>query len=77
MMCKDSKMVSKDDYGNLETLGELPKETRILLMEANGLRNHLVHRYNRMDDLLALESMKRFCFRELPPSLRRWRHGSR
>ena len=58
MMCKDSKMVPKDDYCNLETLGELPKETRILLIEANGLRNHLVHRYNRMDDLLALESMK-------------------
>ena len=47
MMCKDSGMVPKDDYGNLETLGELPKDARILLMEANGLRNHLVHRYNR------------------------------
>jgi uncharacterized protein YutE (UPF0331/DUF86 family) len=58
MMCKDSGMVPKDDYGNLETLGELPNETRILLIEANGLRNHLVHRYNKMDDLLALESMK-------------------
>jgi uncharacterized protein YutE (UPF0331/DUF86 family) len=58
MMCKDSKMVPKDDYGNLETLGELSKDARILLMEANGLRNHLVHRYNRMDDVLTLGNMK-------------------
>ena len=26
-------------------------------MEANGLRNHLIHRYNPRDDRLARESM--------------------
>ncbi len=58
MMVKDSGVVPKDDYSNLENLGELHKKTKKILIEANGLRNHLVHRYNRMDDLLALESMK-------------------
>ncbi len=58
MMGKDSGIVPKDDYSNLENLGELHETTKKVLIEANGLRNHLVHRYNRMDDLLALESMK-------------------
>lgn len=57
MMCKDLRIVPKDDYSNIETLEELAETTKNALIEANGLRNHLVHRYNRMDDLLALESM--------------------
>ncbi len=43
---------------NLENLRELHEKNKKVLIEANGLRNHLVHRYNRMDDLLAFESMK-------------------
>ena len=57
MMYKDLGNVPKDDYSNIENLEELPEMTKKVLIEANGLRNHLVHRYNRMDDLLALESM--------------------
>lgn len=57
MMCKDLRIVPKDDYSNIENLEELAETTKNALIEANGLRNHLVHRYNRMDDLLALESM--------------------
>ncbi len=57
MMCKDLGDVPKDDYSNIENLEELHEKTKKVLIEANGLRNHLVHRYNRMDDLLALESM--------------------
>jgi len=49
--------VPKDDYSNIENLEELHENTKKVLIEANGLRNHLVYRYNRMDDLLALESM--------------------
>jgi uncharacterized protein YutE (UPF0331/DUF86 family) len=58
MMGKDSGILPKDDYSNLENLEELHEATKKVLIEANGLRNHLVHRYNKMDDLLALESMK-------------------
>lgn len=57
MMCKDLGDVPKDDYSNIENLEELHENTKKVLIEANGLRNHLVYRYNRMDDLLALESM--------------------
>ena len=58
MMCKDLGITSQDDYSNLERLAALSARSREVLVEANGLRNHLVHRYNRRDDLLAMQSMK-------------------
>ena len=57
MMYRDSGNVPKEDYSNIENLEELSMTTKKILIEANGLRNHLVHRYSRMDDLQALESM--------------------
>jgi uncharacterized protein YutE (UPF0331/DUF86 family) len=57
MMCKDLGITSQDDYSNLERLTALSASSREVLIEANGLRNHLVHRYNRRDDLLAMQSM--------------------
>lgn len=35
----------------------MKKNTKISLAAANGLRNHLVHRYNQTDDRIALESI--------------------
>jgi uncharacterized protein YutE (UPF0331/DUF86 family) len=58
MMCKDQGIEPKDDYSNLERLENLTEGSKQVLIEANGLRNHLVHRYNKRDDLLALDSMK-------------------
>ena len=58
MMCKDLGIQPQDDYSNLERLDDLGESSKKVLIEANGLRNHLVHRYNRRDDLLALDSMK-------------------
>jgi len=58
MMCKDLGITSQDDYSNLEKLTSLSAQSREILIEANGLRNHLVRRYNRRDDLLAMQSMK-------------------
>jgi uncharacterized protein YutE (UPF0331/DUF86 family) len=58
MMCKDLGIKPQDDYGNLENLVDLTEGSKKVLIEANGLRNHLVHRYNRRDDLLALGSMR-------------------
>jgi len=58
MMCKDLGIQPQDDYGNLERLDDLTESSKKVLIEANGLRNHLVHRYNKRDDLLALDSMR-------------------
>ncbi len=58
MLCKDRKVVPKDDYTNIEGLDFVDKELKRALTEANGLRNRLVHRYNRMDDIIAFDGIK-------------------
>ncbi|OPY50496.1 MAG: hypothetical protein A4E49_02714 [Methanosaeta sp. PtaU1.Bin112] len=57
MMCKDLGSTPQDDYGNLDRLEVLADASRAVLKEANGLRNHLVHRYNKRDDHIARQSM--------------------
>lgn len=57
MMCKDLGSTPQDDYGNLDRLEALGDASRAVLKEANGLRNHLIHRYNKRDDHLAWQSM--------------------
>jgi len=58
MACKDEEIVPKDDYTNIERLEFLDDDMKKALMEANGLRNRLVHRYNQTDDLIAFVSIK-------------------
>lgn len=61
MVCKDLKIVPKDDYTNLETLQNIriiDERLNNALAESNGLRNRLVHRYNSLDDTLAYESIQ-------------------
>lgn len=58
MMCKGLGIRPQDDYRNLERMELLASSSRDVLIEAKGLCNHLVHRYNRGDGFLALESMK-------------------
>jgi len=60
MICKDLKIPPKDDYTNIKILKTKISfdDTEKTLIEANGLRNRIVHRYNTMDDLLAFKSMK-------------------
>lgn len=58
MMCKDLKIPPKDDYTNLELLKTKISFENRSLIEANGLRNRLVHRYNATDNVLAFKSMK-------------------
>ncbi len=51
----------KDDYTNIETLenlGTIDEDLSEKLVEANGLRNRLVHRYNKLDDRITFESIK-------------------
>jgi len=58
MACKDEKIAPKDDYTNIEKLEFIDERMKKVLIEANGLRNLLVHRYNQSDDLIAFVSIK-------------------
>ncbi len=61
MILKDLGKLPKDDYSNIQHLFELTiidNEIKESLNEANGLRNRLVHEYNKLDNNLALNSIK-------------------
>ncbi len=61
MFLKDSRKEIEDDYTNLAKFAALVNLTENeikILKDANGLRNRLVHKYNRTDDLIAKESME-------------------
>jgi len=61
MKLVDLKIPPKDDYTNIELLEEsglLNKEISNTLRSANGLRNRLVHGYNKLSDELAIESIR-------------------
>lgn len=57
MVCKDLKIAPKDDYANIANVPFLDAPMKQVLVEANGLRNWVVHRYNRADDLIAFGSV--------------------
>ncbi len=61
MACRDSRIISKDDYANVEALYHkniIEESIKNALVESNGLRNRLVHRYNTLDDTTAFESIQ-------------------
>ena len=58
---KSKNLEVKDRYSNielLENLGMINKEEAELLIKANGLRNWIVHRYNKLSDRQAIASIK-------------------
>jgi len=61
MQIKDKGKLVEDDYKNIEKLKEIgiidEKEMK-LLEDTNGLRNRIIHKYNKTDDSLAKESIK-------------------
>lgn len=69
MFLADSNMAVGDDYENIhKSSGKLfPDRLKVELMEANGLRNRVVHEYNKFNDTQALEAVK-----QLLPSLKRF-----
>jgi uncharacterized protein YutE (UPF0331/DUF86 family) len=61
MILKDEGKLPKDDYTNIEKIFELniiDKRAKEALIEADGLRNRLVHEYNELNDEIALESIQ-------------------
>ncbi len=60
MLVKDLGQRVEDDYTNIEKLVELnvvDKELAEKLRMCNGLKNWLVHRYNKVDTKLVLDSV--------------------
>jgi len=58
---KSKNLEVRDRYSNielLENLGMISKEEAKLLIRANGLRNWIVHRYNKLSDRQAIASIK-------------------
>jgi len=77
MICKDVGIAPEDDYTNIEKLedrGFLDKDLANRLLEANRLRNILVHRYNKVNDAIAFESIKELitAFQKLVEVIKKW-----
>ncbi|MHA1784787.1 MAG: DUF86 domain-containing protein [Candidatus Helarchaeota archaeon] len=61
MLLKDLGKITKDDYSNIEKMNELniiDNSLKENLNEANGLRNRLVHEYNKLNNAIALTSIR-------------------
>ena len=62
MILKDIKVMVSDDYENVVNLkerGVISDKIKDILQEGNGLRNRLIHEYNKLDAGIALESARR------------------
>ena len=62
MAIKDMGLVVEDDYTNIEKLekeGVIGKEEGESIRKFNGLRNAIVHRYDRLDLDMVRKGMKR------------------
>lgn len=56
MIIKDLNLIPKDDYTNINLLVKkqiISKEISLVIKEATGLRNKIVHKYNRRVDEIA------------------------
>jgi len=61
MLVKDLGKRVEDDYSNIDTLAEIgviDNKLAEMLKMCSGLRNWLVHRYNRINTRLVLESVE-------------------
>lgn len=62
MILIDKNKVVNDDYANIEKINEIilfSKEEISILNEANGLRNRVIHEYNKTNDKTAKESINK------------------
>jgi len=63
MLCKDLGITVKDDYSNIDELGDLDlfkKELLRNLRRLNGVRNVLMHRYNKIDEQQIISEKENF-----------------
>ena len=60
MIVKDLKKITKDDYSNIDIVKDkkiIDKNIAEKIKKANGLRNRIVHDYNKLDEVLAYGSI--------------------
>ncbi|MCK4281983.1 MAG: DUF86 domain-containing protein [Candidatus Lokiarchaeota archaeon] len=60
MIIKDLNLIPKDDYTNINLLVKkqiISKEISLVIKEATGLRNKIVHKYNRLVDEIAYKGI--------------------
>ena len=63
MLCKDLGITVRDDYSNIDDLEKLSIfQTGVLknLRRLNGLKNALVHRYNKIEEERIIEEKKNY-----------------
>jgi len=63
MLCKDLGITVRDDYSNiddLESLNIFQKDLLKNLRRLNGLRNVLVHKYNKIEEERIIQEKKNF-----------------
>ena len=77
MVVKDAGTIPKDDYSNIDLIvGKkiISKNIAKRLIEANGLRNRVVHHYNGLKAKLAHDSMVELLpfFAEFVESVTKW-----
>ncbi len=79
MFLKDNGVPPRDDYTNIERWNQIVGEDKIAecLKIANGLRNRLVHHYNGLNDVIAVESIRDVlpCLKELVKVMKKWLRG--
>jgi uncharacterized protein YutE (UPF0331/DUF86 family) len=80
MAVKDIGKLPKDDFTNVEILVEnkiIDDKLARVLNEANGLRNILVHSYNKVDDIRAFRSIKGLTphFERFSEVIKKWTKG--
>ncbi len=80
MVVKDIGKLPKDDYTNVEILAEnkiIDDTLAKVLNEANGLRNIVVHSYNKIDDIRAFQSIKNITphFERFSEVIKKWTKG--
>ena len=63
MICKDLGITVRDDYSNIDELEYLNIFPKVLLNELrrlNGIRNALVHRYNKIEEEQIIKEKEHF-----------------
>ncbi len=61
MLLSDLKLEISDDYSNIEKIerrGVINKDQSKICIEANGLRNVVIHKYNKIDERRFVERAK-------------------